>query len=143
MVLEFGRDIHTEQLCAQYTQLFREPEFLFTRFSKLQLEEGFWGMISGTNWSLPQLLWEADMPFSQREKCGRSMFDLFKRFFTSDPLDTSCHMWWDALCYDLECENRLRENGGEDLQMQDVSSKHCQRSCLSWPSIVRWLRITG
>jgi hypothetical protein len=109
-----------QKFCAYYTQLYRAPEILIARFSKVQLEEGFWGMISGTDWSLPQLLWEPEIPFSPREECVRAMFDLFKRFFANDPLDTSCHMWWDALCYDWECENRLREIGGEDRQVQDV-----------------------
>jgi len=47
-----------QQFCSYYIRLFREPEILFERFSKTQLEEGFWGRISGTDWSLRQLVWE-------------------------------------------------------------------------------------
>ena len=109
-----------QQFCAYYTQLFREPKILFGRFSKMQLEEGFWGMISGTDWSLQDLLWEPEIPFSQREQCVRSMLDLFTRFFAKEPLDSSCFMWWDGICYDYHCKNRVRERGGEDSKMQDV-----------------------
>jgi hypothetical protein len=77
------------KFCAYYTRLFREPEILLGRFSSVQLEEGFWGMISGTEWSLPHLLWETEIPFSQREECVRAMLDLFNRFFAENPLDTS------------------------------------------------------
>jgi|SRR5580658_5047337 hypothetical protein len=108
------------QFCAYHIRLFHEPEILFSRFSKAQLEGGFWGMISGVDWSLRTLLWELDIPFSQRKESVRAMVDPFRRFFAVEPLDTSCHMWWDALCYDWHSENRVRERGGEDLQMQDV-----------------------
>src|SRR5438128_2658841 len=37
-----------ETICTYYIQLFRQPEFLLHRFSKAQLEEGFWA-IQGAN----------------------------------------------------------------------------------------------
>jgi hypothetical protein len=130
-----------QQFCSYYIRVFREPESLFARFSKVQVEEGFWGMISGTDWSLPQLLFERDIPFSEREECVRAMFDLFKRFFAINPLDSSCHMWWDGICYAWHSENRVRDRGGEDLRMQDVmfqtlsailylDAPHCQAAAL-------------
>jgi len=130
-----------QQFCSYYIRLFREPEILFASFSKLQLEEGFWGMISGADCSLPKLLFEPDIPFSRREECVRAMFDLFKRFFAIEPLDSLCHMWWDGICYDWECGNRVRDRGGEDLRMQDVmfetlsailglDARHCQAAAL-------------
>jgi hypothetical protein len=45
---------------------------------------------------------------------------LFERLFVDEPLDTSVHMWWDSLCYAWHCGNRNRENGGEDLELQDI-----------------------
>jgi hypothetical protein len=35
-----------QQICAYYVQLFRKPEFLLERFSKPQLEQGFWAIFS-------------------------------------------------------------------------------------------------
>ena len=38
--------------CAYYVQLFLRPEFLVSRFTKLQLEEGFWAIMGHTvEWS--------------------------------------------------------------------------------------------
>ena len=33
-----------QRVCSYYTKLFRQPRFLLTRFSKTQLDEGFWGI---------------------------------------------------------------------------------------------------
>ncbi|HEY1424700.1 MAG TPA: hypothetical protein VGF20_14700, partial [Candidatus Acidoferrum sp.] len=35
-------ELDAKKLCAYYVQLFRRPEFLLSRFTKQQLEEGFW-----------------------------------------------------------------------------------------------------
>src|SRR6266436_2309081 len=110
-----------QQVCRHYVQLFRQPEFLLQRFSKAQLEEGFWA-IQGPNLdcSVHRLLEDTDLPFAVRAECIRSMFELFKRLFAFEFLDTSVFMWWDSLCYDWHCGNRNRELGGEDLRLQDV-----------------------
>lgn len=111
----------SELVCRFYVQLFRQPEFLLDRFSKAQLEQGFWAIQSpNLDCGVDRLLWDSALPFTAREECVRSMFDLFSRLFASEPLDSSVQMWWDSLCYDWHCGNRNREVGGEDLQMQDV-----------------------
>jgi hypothetical protein len=109
------------KICTYYVQLFRQPEFLLTRFTKPQLEEGFWG-IQGPNLScsVQRLIEDSNLPLSRREECIRSMFDLYRRLFATEPLETSVQMWWDSLCYDWHCGNRKRERGGEDLQLQEV-----------------------
>jgi hypothetical protein len=109
-----------QQFCTYYIQLFRNSGILLERFSKPQIEGGFWTVISGVDWSVAYLIWETDIPFPHREECVRAMADLFRHFFSREALDTSCHMWWDALCYAWHCGNRARERGGEDLEMQDV-----------------------
>jgi hypothetical protein len=48
------------------------------------------------------------------------MIDLFRLLFAIEPLETSSNMWWDSLCYEWHCGNRVRERGGEDLRMQNV-----------------------
>jgi hypothetical protein len=69
------------------------------------------------------------------------MFTLFERFFSSESLESFPFMWWDPLAYDWHCGNRSRENGGEDLWMQDamfetlaqildLPSLECQRAAL-------------
>ncbi len=114
-------EFDAKKICAYYVQLFQQPEFLLTRFTKPQLEEGFWA-VQGPNLdcSVSSIIDDSDVPLSVREECIRSMFDLFNRLFSKEPLDTSVQMWWDSLCYDWHCGNRNRERGGEDLELQDV-----------------------
>ena len=110
-----------ERICKYYTQLFQQPEFLVERFSKRQLEEGFWAIQSpNLDCSVFRIIADTDLAFETRAQCIRSMYELFKSLFASQPLDTSVSMWWDSMCYDWHCGNRNRERGGEDLQLQDV-----------------------
>ncbi len=110
-----------EKICAYYVKLFQQPEFLLTRFTKDQLEEGFWA-IQGPNldWSAYGLIHRSDLPLSRRKELIRSMVPLFERLFAAEPLDSAVWMWWDAFCYDWHCGNRKRERDGEDLELQDV-----------------------
>lgn len=113
-----------ETICGYYVQLFREPEFLLKRFTKSQLEEGFWA-IEGPNLecSVYRLVQESDLPASAKEECILSMTVLFERLFAKESLETSVQMWWDSLCYDWHSGNRKRELGGEDELLQDVFFK--------------------
>lgn len=114
-------EVDAEKLCAYYVQLFRQPQFLLSRFAKKQLEEGFWAIMGHTHeWSVGNLIECADAPLVSRKECIESMAVLFERLFVNEPLDTSVHMWWDSLCYAWHCGNRKRENGGEDLELQDI-----------------------
>ena len=108
-------------ICAYYVRLFQEPEFLSTRFSKAQLEEGFWAIQGpNLNCSAYRIIHETDLPFALRESCIRSMFDLFTRLFSKESLETSVSMWWDSMCYDWHCGNRKRGRGGDDERLQDA-----------------------
>jgi hypothetical protein len=113
--------VDAAKLCAYYVQLFRQPEFLLSRFTKHQLEEGFWAIMGETHeWSAGNVIAYSDAPLASRKECIESMAVLFERLFVNEPLDTSVHMWWDSLCYDWHCGNRKRENGREDLELQDA-----------------------
>jgi hypothetical protein len=113
-------EFDAKKICAYYVQLFRRPEFLLSRFTKPQLEEGFWAIQGNPDCSVSRIIEDSDLPLSIRAECIDSMVDLFKRLFATEPLDTSVQMWWDALCYDWHCGNRNRERGGEDLELQDI-----------------------
>jgi hypothetical protein len=118
-------EFDAKKICVYYVQLFRQPEFLLSRFTKPQLEEGFWA-IQGPNLdcSVSRIIHDSDQPLSIQGKCIGSMADLFKHLFAKEPLDSSVQMWWDSLCYDWQCGNRNRESGGEDLKLQDKNKKH-------------------
>ena len=125
-----------------YLRLFREPEFLREAYTVPQLEEGFWAIQScAVEWSVQRLLENLDLPFSVKEACVRSMFDLFAKLFAFEPLDSAVVMWWDSLCFDLGHSNRGGENSGEGLLLSDVMFdtlsrilllpfRHCQRAAL-------------
>ena len=139
IVFLFGRDVPVEtegrdfwywhvdvefeagRICAYYIQLFRQPEFLLERFTKVQLEKGFWA-IHGPNLdcSVSNIIDDSEVPLSLREECIRSMADCFRRLFATESFDTCVFMWWDSLCYDWHCGNRNRDHGGEDLELQDI-----------------------
>jgi hypothetical protein len=111
----------SERACQYYQRLFKEPRFLLERFSKAQLEQGFWAIQSGNlSCSVSEMIWDTDLTLSDREECVRCMHNLFADLFAIEPLDTAAHMWWDSLCYGWHCGNRQRERGGEDLTMQNV-----------------------
>jgi hypothetical protein len=118
---DVGIEFDAPTICDYYVRLFRQPAFLLTRFTKPQLEQGFW-LIQGhvLECSANNLIHYSGLSLSAREKCIDSMADLFEYLFINEPLDTSVHMWWDALCYDWHCGNRKREDGGEDQQLQDI-----------------------
>ena len=110
-----------DRVCEYYVRMFREPEFLVERFSKGQLEQGFWAIQSSTlGCSAYRLVWNTDLPFARREECVRSMLLLFRNLFATEPLVNAVCMWWDSFCYDWHCGNRKRERGGEDAAMQEV-----------------------
>jgi hypothetical protein len=125
-----------------YIRLFSEPEFLLRRFTREQLEQGFWA-IQGCNieCSAAEIMWSREVPSEQREICVRAMFHLFEKLFSLDSLHTAAHMWWDSLAYDWHCGNRERSKGGEDEHMQDIifetlkdildlSAEECQAAAL-------------
>jgi len=117
-----------------YIRLFSNPRFLLLKFSRDQLEQGFWAIHSGNlECSVDQMIWHKGVPFEDREHCVQSMFHLFEKLFAYDSFDTSVNMWWDSLAYDWHCGNRSRSNGGEDQLIQDVMFQTLGR-ILSLPS---------
>jgi hypothetical protein len=106
---------------SHYVSLFNDPCFLLNKFSHGQIEQGFWAIQScNIECSASQIIWHSNIPFVMRADCVCSMFSLFEKLFSAFPSETAAEMWWDSLAYDWHCGNRARENGGEDLQMQDV-----------------------
>jgi len=67
-------EFDAENVGAYYVQMFEQPEFLLTRFTKAQLEEGFWA-IQGPNLnsSVSRIIEDSDLPLPIRAECIRSM----------------------------------------------------------------------
>ena len=110
-----------------YRRLFEEPQLLLTLYSKDQLEQGFWAMMANVDFGVTEIIWNKKVPFDERAACVRSMYYLYERLFSKEPLETASYMWWDSLAYDWDCENRSRANGDEDETMQDVMFETLER----------------
>jgi hypothetical protein len=111
----------SRQICGYYVQLFRHATFLIDRFSKSQLEDGFWAVQGkALSCSAYRTIWNQDLPLPEREECVRAMLPLFSDLFSSEPLVHSVCMWWDSFCYDWHCGNRERSQGGDEMAIQDV-----------------------
>jgi hypothetical protein len=111
-------DLH--RLSSHYVRLYSESARLLGMFSRSQLEHGFSAIVSGCSFSVKKLIWNTDLPFEHRERVVKSMFYLFRDFFSVEPLRYQANMWWEGLCYVWETGQRQRSKGGEDLAMQDV-----------------------
>jgi hypothetical protein len=114
-------DYDPERHAQFYMRLFSDPTFLFEKYSRGQLEQGFW-VIPGCNvpGAVSEIIWDERISFEQRAACVKSMFILYREFFSKDPLHTSCNMWWDSLCYDYCCGNKDKVLSDEQRKMQDV-----------------------
>ncbi len=100
--------------------IFRQPADLRTRYTREQLEQGFWMLISGADTSLGSLLWETAIPWDVRETLIQSTVDLYEKLFALEPLDSSVHMFWDALAYDYCVPTRYPETDNEDRRVQEA-----------------------
>ena len=123
------------------TTLFREPEFLFEAYSLDQLEQGFYFITLLLCYiKFDGLLWAESIPFSLRENCISSMYELFSRFFVMNSLKTIGFMWWDCLAYGYYMSNGKPEdeNGAKVQQAMfetlrhilKIDSEECQKSAL-------------
>jgi hypothetical protein len=105
------------EIARHYVKLFRVPKFLRVTYTSPELEQGFWAAQSCANdCSVSQLLRYDGLPFYAKEECVRSMYDLFAQLFAYEPLDSAVYMWWDSLCYDWHCGNRMGKSGREEKE---------------------------
>jgi hypothetical protein len=114
--LNFEPTEHTQNLAA----IFRDPESLQARYSREQLEQGFWYLISGAPGSLEDLIWSAVVPWSVRADLIDSTADLYQKLFAREALDTSVHMFWDALAYGYCVPTRHPDTNADDRRIQDA-----------------------
>lgn len=125
-----------------YIQLFANSTLLFDRYTREQLEQGFWAVTSCLlPGSVYDLLWQQDVPIGLLEECIDSMHPLFRDFFARDALPGgACNMWWDSLAYGYCCGNQSRDNERE-RRIQDsmfatlcrilaLNSTDCQKAAL-------------
>jgi hypothetical protein len=121
--------------------IFRSAADLRERYSRDQLEQGFWFLISGVEGGLEDLIWDTRIPWEVRARLIDSTVDLYRQLFMVDPLDTCAHMFWDALAYGYCVPTRQPKTNPEDRRIQDamfaalrqileLDSLGCQRAAL-------------
>src|SRR5215216_3445469 len=65
-----------------YARLFGAPESLFEKYSRDQLEQGFWAIQScNLDCSVSEIIWDSGIGLAGKEECIRSMYSLFEKFF--------------------------------------------------------------
>jgi len=113
-------DVDPEEYAANLTAIFRTPAVLRSRYTRQQLEQGFWMLISVAEPSLTQVLWNSDVPWSVRIALIQATVDLYEKLFAFDFLDTSAYMFWDGLAYGYCVPTRHPETDMEDRRVQEA-----------------------
>ncbi|MDR3611925.1 MAG: hypothetical protein P4L53_00060 [Candidatus Obscuribacterales bacterium] len=106
--------VHNTEL---FTALFLNSKTLTEGYSRQQCEQAFWA-IQGCllDGAVSELLWDADIPFSLRQKMIESTYCLYRDFFSVDALHTACNMFFDGL---IGVSNEERTSP-DQLMMNDV-----------------------
>lgn len=93
------------------TRAFENAEVLFEPYSDAQLKQGLWFIASNGCSDYMFALLDPGVPWSARQRCVRSMHNLFEECFAkrctphlshmdepgASPLNAVCYMWWDIL----------------------------------------------
>ena len=99
------------QIIQFVTQAFENAETLFKPYSDAQLNQGWWFIASNGCSDYMFALLDPAVPWSARQRCVRSMHNLFEGCFANrctshlshldepgaGPLNVVCYMWWDLI----------------------------------------------
>jgi hypothetical protein len=113
-------NLDPEEYAANLIAIFRTPAVLRSRYTREQLEQGFWMLISRAEPGLDPILWNPDVPWSVRTALIQATVDLYEKFFAFDSLDTSAYMFWDGLAYGYCVPTRHPETDIEDRRVQEA-----------------------
>lgn len=99
-----------EPIIEYLTNLFCEPKFLFDRFSRNQINNGFHYLINNSCSNTMYSLLDVKIPWQKRDACFRGIPTLFKELFAKVFVDDlghlsregdsptfACYMWWDVI----------------------------------------------
>lgn len=111
--------VHNTELL---TKLFSNAKPLLGRYTREQLEQGFWALQSGcVDGLVEHAMSDLSVPFEKRAECIRAMFLLYRDLFAFDALETSSNMWWDSISSFYEFSfHRSKKVSDDDKKIQDV-----------------------
>jgi hypothetical protein len=131
------------------TRAFENAEVLFEPYNDAQLKQGLWFIASNGCSDYMFALLDPGVPWSDRQRCVRSMQNLFEECFAkrctqhlshldepgTSPLNAVCYMWWDLLPIAAQPDNP--DQTGLDREILkvmestlDLDSVACQESAL-------------
>ena len=137
------------QIIEFVTRAFEDAGTLFEPYSDAQLKQGLWFIASNGCSDYMFALLDLGGPWSARQRCVRSMQNLFEECFAkrctphlshldesgASPLNAVCYMWWDILPVAAQPDN-LDQTGldREILKVMEstlgLDSVACQESAL-------------
>jgi hypothetical protein len=110
--------VHNTELL---TELFSNARLLLEKYTREQLEQGFWALQSGcVDGFVEHVMFDLSVPFEKRAECIRAMFLLYRDLFAVDDLETSSNMWWDCIASSYSVRHRSQTTSEDDRKIQDV-----------------------
>src|SRR4029453_2340522 len=93
------------------TQAFENAEVVFQPYTDAQLNQGLWYIASNACSEHMFALLDASVPWPDRQRCLRSMCNLYEQCFArrcsptlghldeqpANPLNMACYIWWDII----------------------------------------------
>lgn len=102
-------------------ELFTNSKPLYERYTREQLEQGFWALLGGcAGESIEDIMFDQSVPFEKRAEFIRAMFFLYEGLFSIHALQSACNMWWDCISGDYAVHNRSQKSSEDDRKIQDV-----------------------
>jgi len=136
-------DYDTRRTALLFAELFAQSGALPSRYSKAQLEQGCWAMISSSlECSVHGLIWRNGLDIERKEALIGSIFQLYANLFMNTALDTACEMFWDALAYEFNPMKRAAPDTNEEhrriqlamfstlVRILGLDSRACQNAAL-------------
>lgn len=125
-----------------YTKLLQQSDSLYNQFETQKLDEILSFVFSDYNYGLESLIYDSRLSFDIRSTVIASIYDLYTKIFTQDPIEHQCYMLWDGLAfkytansfsyYFAELDKLPLQNVmfATLLQILDLESKDCQFAAL-------------
>lgn len=96
--IELDIDFDPARNCEYLALLCSDPLAVRGRYSRSQLEQGFWWMQTSFNdGSATDILWTGSLPAARRIALVRAMYFLYAGLFAVEPLHRAPYMWWENI----------------------------------------------
>jgi hypothetical protein len=105
---------------AHLTRLFQESAALGKRFSRAQLEQGFWLIAGAASEYFVEHLWNSAVPWQERAACVEAMERLYADCLATGGFETIDYMWSGLIADPYDYGVRAPAENPEDARMQQA-----------------------